>query len=59
MVGNMAKDRTTEEPVVLWTPWGMERTWRPGERFAALRRLALRLRSVRKPIRAGQKPPLN
>lgn len=52
----MAKDKATEEPVVLWTPWGTERTWRPGERFAALRRLALRLRSVRKPIQAKVKP---
>ncbi len=55
----MAKDKATEEPVVLWTPWGMERTWRPGERFAALRRLALRLKSVRKPAGARRRPSLN
>jgi hypothetical protein len=51
----MAKDKATKEPVVLWTPWGTERTWRPGERFAALRRLALRLRSVRRTADSKEK----
>lgn len=55
----MTRDKATEEPVVLWTPWGTEKTWRPGERFAALRRLALRLRSIRKPIEAKAMPSPN
>jgi hypothetical protein len=55
----MAKDKAVDEPVVLWTPWGMERTWRPGERFAALRRLALRLKSVPKPSGSRNRTPLN
>jgi hypothetical protein len=42
----MAKDKATEEQVMLWTPWGMEKVPRPGERFAILRRLAARMRAI-------------
>jgi hypothetical protein len=42
----MAKRKTTEEQVTLWTPWGMEKLPKPGERFATLRRLAMRMRTI-------------
>jgi hypothetical protein len=51
------KEEASKEPVALWTPWGTVRTRRPGERFAALRRLALRLRSVRAPAKSKDRPP--
>ncbi|WP_287947238.1 hypothetical protein [Aquamicrobium sp.] len=31
---------------MLWTPWGEQKITQPGERFAALRRLALKLRKA-------------
>lgn len=47
----MAKRKAKEEQVTLWTPWGTEKIPKPGERFAALRRLAMRMRTIRTPKR--------
>jgi hypothetical protein len=55
----MAKDKTIDDRVVLWTPWGTEKTPKPGERFATLRRLALRLKRIGKPLPRMRKPSLH
>lgn len=44
----MTDEQTTKKDTALWTPWGSQQPAKPGEKFAALRRLAKRLRSVRK-----------
>nr|WP_180882756.1 hypothetical protein [Mesorhizobium loti] len=44
----MTDEQTRKKDTALWTPWGSQQPAKPGEKFAALRRLAKRLRSVRK-----------
>ena len=44
----MTDEQIRQKGVALWTPWGGQQPAKPGEKFAALRRLAKRLRSVRK-----------
>lgn len=44
----MTDEHTRKKDPGLWTPWGSQQPAKPGEKFAALRRLAKRLRSVRK-----------
>lgn len=46
-------------PQMLWTPWGEQKIAQPGEKFAALRRLALRLRKARQPKAMPEKQPAN
>lgn len=38
-----------QQPAMLWTPWGGQRILQPGEKFAALRIIAKRLRTGRNP----------
>jgi hypothetical protein len=45
-----------QQPAMLWTPWGGQRILQPGERFAALRVIAKRLRAARKTRPALGKP---
>ncbi len=51
--------RDSNRPPMLWTPWGEQKIAQPGEKFAALRRLALRLRKSRQFKLAQQKPTAN
>ena len=44
----MTDEQIRQKGVALWTPWGGQQPAKPGEKFAALRRLAKRLRNVRK-----------
>ncbi len=44
-------------PPMLWTPWGEQKITQPGERFAALRRLALRMRKAHQPKPVREKQP--
>lgn len=44
----MTDDKTRKKDTAFWTPWGGQQPAKPGEKFAALRRLAKRLRNVRK-----------
>lgn len=44
----MTDEQARKKDTALWTPWGGQQPAKPGEKFAALRRLAKRLRSVRK-----------
>lgn len=50
----MTDEQIKQKGVALWTPWGGQQPAKPGEKFAALRRLAKRLRSVRKKKPAKQ-----
>lgn len=47
-----------QPPTMLWTPWGGQRILQPGEKFAALRVLARKLRTGRR-ARALRKQPAN
>lgn len=42
----MRTSRDSNRPPMLWTPWGEQKITQPGEKFAALRRLALKLRQA-------------
>lgn len=55
----MKTTRDSNRPPMLWTPWGEQKIAQPGEKFAALRRLALRLRKSRQFKLAEQKPAAN
>ncbi len=56
---HMKTTRDSNRPPMLWTPWGEQKIAQPGEKFAALRRLALRLRKSRQFKLAQQKPAAN
>ncbi len=52
----MRTARDSNRPPMLWTPWGEQKIAQPGEKFAALRRLAIRLRKARQLKLTQHKP---